>query len=177
MPPPARFNAPCSNGTGPTCVNRKSLSGKCGRRDQPGFSSIAATTSALIRPQSTPGAGRTMSGYRILSRSLPVRCAAIAAPMSGQCLSRLAWARADPGWPCRRQRVAESACQKKRPQRKGGRPRPSGSGSAPAVGAPDCSKSFIRTMVPTWWSDLARWPPPRLFSAENRWCPFEVAVP
>jgi hypothetical protein len=54
----------------------------------------------------------------------------------------------------RRQRMGESTCQKERPQRKGGKLRPLRIGQPPRRwwGAPDYSKSFLRTKVPikTW---------------------------
>jgi hypothetical protein len=47
-------------------------------------------------------------------------------------------------------RFIRPACQKERPQRKGGKLRPLriGAAAAAVVGAPDYSKGFARTMVP-----------------------------
>jgi hypothetical protein len=55
--------------------------------------------------------------YQILSRSLPVRYAAIAAPMSGQCLSWHAWARRGTN-PVEKGRFSASGPQPPKPDRK-----------------------------------------------------------
>ena len=73
--------------------NRRSPSAKCEHPAPPGSSSIAATINAATRSRYIPVYGPITCGCPTWKSVSSALSAATAAPMSGHCLSRRAWAR------------------------------------------------------------------------------------